>query len=61
MARQIVIRAGLPNTTAGMTMDRQCSSGLMAVATAAKQVMYDGMSCVVGGGLESIRWSRTST
>ena len=54
VARQIVIRAGLPNTTAGMTMDRQCSSGLMAVATAAKQVMYDGMSCVVGGGLESI-------
>ncbi|MEE4146763.1 MAG: acetyl-CoA C-acyltransferase [Halieaceae bacterium] len=54
VARQIVIRAGLPNTTSGMTMDRQCSSGLMAVATAAKQVMYDGMSCVVGGGLESI-------
>jgi len=54
VARQIVIRAGLPNATAGMTMDRQCSSGLMAVATAAKQVMYDGMSCVVGGGLESI-------
>ncbi len=54
VARQIVIRAGLPNTTSGMTMDRQCSSGLMAVATAAKQVMYDGMTCVVGGGLESI-------
>ena len=37
-----------------MTIDRQCSSGLMAVATAAKQVMYDGMDCVVGGGLDSI-------
>jgi acetyl-CoA C-acetyltransferase len=54
VARQIALRAGLPVTTAGMTMDRQCSSGLMAVATAAKQVMYDGMECVVGGGLESI-------
>jgi acetyl-CoA C-acetyltransferase len=37
-----------------MSIDRQCSSGLMAVATAAKQVMYDGMDCVVGGGLDSI-------
>jgi acetyl-CoA C-acetyltransferase len=54
IARQIVLRAGLPITTSGMTMDRQCSSGLMAVATAAKQVMYDGMDCVVGGGLECI-------
>jgi acetyl-CoA C-acetyltransferase len=54
VARQIAIRAGLPITTSGMTMDRQCSSGLMAVATAAKQVMYDGMECVIGGGLESI-------
>lgn len=54
IARQIALRAGLPITTSGMTIDRQCSSGLMAVATAAKQVMYDGMDCVVGGGLESI-------
>ncbi len=54
IARQIALRAGLPITTSGMTMDRQCSSGLMAVATAAKQVMYDGMDCVVGGGLECI-------
>ena len=54
VARQIALRAGLPVTTSAMTMDRQCSSGLMAVATAAKQVMYDGMDCVVGGGLESI-------
>jgi acetyl-CoA C-acetyltransferase len=37
-----------------MTIDRQCSSGLMAVATAAKQVLHDGMEVVVGGGLESI-------
>lgn len=54
IARQIALRAGLPVTTSGMTMDRQCSSGLMAVATAAKQIVHDGMSCVVGGGLESI-------
>jgi acetyl-CoA C-acetyltransferase len=54
VARQIALRAGLPVTVSGMTIDRQCSSGLMAVATAAKQIMYDGMSCVVGGGLESI-------
>ncbi len=54
IARQIALRAGLPITTSGMTIDRQCSSGLMAVATAAKQVMYDGMDCVIGGGLESI-------
>jgi acetyl-CoA C-acetyltransferase len=54
IARQIALRAGLPVTTSGMTIDRQCSSGLMAVATAAKQIVHDGMSCVVGGGLESI-------
>ncbi|MFT7289081.1 MAG: acetyl-CoA C-acetyltransferase [Halieaceae bacterium] len=54
VARQIALRAGLPVTVSGMTLDRQCSSGLMAVATAAKQVMYDGMDVVVGGGLESI-------
>jgi len=54
IARQSALRAGLPVTVSGMSLDRQCSSGLMAVATAAKQVLYDGMSCVVGGGLESI-------
>jgi acetyl-CoA C-acetyltransferase len=54
VARQIALRAGLPVTVSGMTIDRQCSSGLMAVATAAKQIIDDGMSVVVGGGLESI-------
>lgn len=54
VARQIALRAGLPVSVPGMTLDRQCSSGLMAVATAAKQIMHDGMSCAVGGGLESI-------
>jgi acetyl-CoA C-acetyltransferase len=54
IARQVALRAGLPVTVAGMSLDRQCSSGLMAVATAAKQIIADGMECVVGGGLESI-------
>ncbi|TXS96505.1 acetyl-CoA C-acyltransferase [Parahaliea maris] len=54
VARQIALRAGLGAGVSGMTIDRQCSSGLMAVATAAKQVIDDGMSIVVGGGLESI-------
>ena len=37
-----------------MTIDRQCSSGMMAVATAAKQVIHDGMDVAVGGGVDSI-------
>ncbi|HEV7226844.1 acetyl-CoA C-acyltransferase [Brevundimonas sp.] len=54
VARQIALAAGLPATTAGMTLDRQCASGLMAIATAAKQVTHDGQVTAVGGGLESI-------
>ena len=54
VARQCALRAGLPTTVAGMSLDRQCASGLMAIATAAKQIMVDGMSVAVGGGLESI-------
>ena len=54
IARQVALRAGLPVTVPGMSIDRQCASGLMAVATAAKQIQHDGMDCVVGGGLESI-------
>lgn len=54
MARQCALRAGLPDTVPGMSIDRQCSSGLMAIATAAKQVMHDGMRIAVGGGIESI-------
>ncbi|WP_410870048.1 acetyl-CoA C-acyltransferase [Nocardia sp. A7] len=54
VARQAVIRAGLPETVSGMTIDRQCSSGLMAIATAAKQIVSDGMNIAVGGGVESI-------
>jgi acetyl-CoA C-acetyltransferase len=54
VARQAALRAGLPETVAGMSVDRQCASGLMAIATAAKQVVDDGMRIVVGGGVESI-------
>lgn len=54
IARQIALCAGLPATVSGMTIDRQCSSGLMSVATAAKQITEDGMNVVVGGGLDSI-------
>ncbi|MCP3024219.1 acetyl-CoA C-acyltransferase [Cupriavidus basilensis] len=54
VARQALLRAGLPVTVPGMSMDRQCASGLMAIATAAKQIIVDGMQVAVGGGLESI-------
>ena len=54
VARQAALRAGLPQSVAGQTIDRQCSSGLMAIATAAKQIIVDGQSIVVGGGLDSI-------
>lgn len=54
IARLSTLAAGLPNTVAGQTIDRQCSSGLMAIATAAKQVICDGMNVVVAGGQDNI-------
>lgn len=54
VARNAVLAAGLPATVAAQTMDRQCASGLMAIATAAKQIMVDGMDVVVAGGQENI-------
>ena len=54
LARNAAIAAGLPLQVSGQTMDRQCASGLMAIATAAKQVMVDGMDVVVAGGQENI-------
>ncbi|HIF86522.1 MAG TPA: acetyl-CoA C-acyltransferase [Gammaproteobacteria bacterium] len=54
IGRTAGVVAGLPSSVSGMSMDRQCSSGMMAIATAAKQVISDGMPIVVGGGLESI-------
>ncbi|MGB5324679.1 MAG: acetyl-CoA C-acyltransferase [Pseudomonadales bacterium] len=53
-ARQVALAAGLPVSVAGMTIDRQCSSGLMTIATAAKQIVMDGAPVVVAGGCESI-------
>lgn len=54
VARNSVLAAGLPPTIAAQTMDRQCASGLMAIATAAKQIMVDGMDIVLAGGQENI-------
>ena len=54
IGRLAALSAGLPVTVSGMTIDRQCSSGMMAIATAAKQVLHDGMDIVVGGGIDSI-------
>ncbi|MEK9827639.1 MAG: acetyl-CoA C-acyltransferase [Rhodospirillales bacterium] len=54
IGRLAALAGGLPTTVAGMSIDRQCASGMMAIATAAKQVIADNMNIVVGGGLESI-------
>ena len=54
VARQCGIAAGLPMSVSGQTIDRQCSSGLMSISMAAKQIIADGMQTVVAGGLESI-------
>jgi acetyl-CoA C-acetyltransferase len=54
LGRLAALGAGLGNGVAGQTMDRQCASGLMAIATAAKQVMVDGMQVVIAGGQENI-------
>ncbi len=59
IARQAALRAGLPDSVAGMSVDRQCASGLMAIATAAKQIISDDMQITVGGGLESISLTQT--
>lgn len=54
LGRTAAIAAGLPITTCGMSVDRACSSGLMAISTAAKQILNDEMDIVVGAGAESI-------
>ena len=53
-ARQIALSAGLPVTTSAMTVDRQCSSGMMAIALAAKTILANESNIMVGGGIESI-------
>ena len=60
IARQVALRAGLPVTVSGMSMDRQCSSGLMSIATASKQVVIDRMDVVAAGGQESISLVQTA-
>ena len=59
IGRTAALRAGLPVTVSGMSIDRQCSSGLMTIATAAKQVIVDRMDVVVAGGVESISLVQT--
>ncbi len=59
LARQVALRAGCPIGVSGMTIDRQCSSGLMTIATAAKQVITDRMQIVAAGGQESISLVQT--
>jgi acetyl-CoA acetyltransferase family protein len=59
IARQVALRAGCPVTVSAQTIDRQCSSGLMAIATAAKQIIVDNMDIVVGGGQDSISLVQT--
>jgi acetyl-CoA C-acetyltransferase len=54
IGRIAALAAGLPVTVGGMSVDRQCSSGLYAIATAAKQIIDDGVPIAVGGGVESI-------
>ena len=54
IGRSAALRAGLSNKVSGMSIDRQCSSGLMAVATAAKYIINDGAPIAIGAGLESI-------
>lgn len=54
IARLAALAGGLPVTVAGMTIDRQCSSGMMAIAIAAKTVMFDAVDIMVGGGQDSI-------
>lgn len=54
LGRMSALASGLPLSVSGMTIDRQCASGLMAIATAAKQIIVDGMSIAIGAGHENI-------
>ncbi|MFT4783513.1 MAG: acetyl-CoA C-acetyltransferase [Paracoccaceae bacterium] len=54
IARQAALTAGLPVSVAGMSVDRQCASGMMAIAVAARQITHEGMQVAIGGGVESI-------
>ena len=54
IARLAALAGGLPMSVGGMTVDRQCSSGMMAIAVAARSIMHDGVDIMVGGGQDSI-------
>ncbi len=60
LARNAVFAAGLPLSVSAQTLDRQCASGLMAVATAAKQIIVDGMQVVLAGGQDNISAEQAS-
>ncbi|MFN0024829.1 MAG: acetyl-CoA C-acyltransferase [Parvularculaceae bacterium] len=60
VARQSALRAGFSIGVSGMSLDRQCASGMMAIATAAKQVIVDNMQVAIGGGVESISTNQTT-
>ncbi|MGI9276798.1 MAG: acetyl-CoA C-acyltransferase [Endozoicomonas sp.] len=59
LGRLCAVAGGLPDTVSGMAMERQCSSGLMTIATAAKSIMCDEIDIAVAGGLESISLVQT--
>ncbi len=59
IARNALLRAGLPVSVGGMSVDRQCASGLMAIATAAKEIITDNMDIAIGGGVDSISMVQT--
>src|SRR5690606_18767275 len=59
IGRLVALRSGLPVTVPAMSLDRQCASGMMAIATASKQVTLDQMDVVAAGGQESISLVQT--
>jgi acetyl-CoA C-acetyltransferase len=61
IARAIALRAGLPVTTAGLSINRFCSSGLQSIALAAQRVMTEGAQVIAAGGLESISCVQNET
>ena len=61
VARRSLLKAGLPVTTAGTTIDRQCSSGLQSMAVVANAIRNDGVTVGVAGGVESISLVQTTS
>ena len=61
VARAIALRAGLPITVGGVTVNRFCSSGLQTIAMAAQRVMVEGCTAIVAGGVESISCVQNET